>query len=290
MARTIDLTPEQAIRDLEWVLNSPSLIDDPQAVGAIRLDHECNQVFDCNSLSGAQLNELAQFCERGVEHKVGRYFEDLVGFWLQHLRQVEMVGQGIQVRDEKRTIGEIDFLFRDENGLLTHLEVAAKFYLHNPDSHEVSDFPGPNATDNFERKSDKLFNDQLALSIQHYPEVKQRLALVRGTLFYHPSILRPKELPSRMSAKHAEGVWIRASELNLLDIFSSGVIAPKPFWFSSLAPVREVACEVKPVVELKSELRDHFAENAYPVMVSLAGSEGGSTAERFFVVSDSWPN
>ncbi|MFK7768164.1 MAG: DUF1853 family protein [Mariniblastus sp.] len=269
------LTHEQAIRDLKWVLSSPSLVAGPQSVEEIE--------FDPSNLDGSAVDQLAKFCECQVEHKVGRYFENLVGFWLEHVRRVELIGKGIHIRDGNRTLGEIDFLFRDENGVMTHLESAVKFFLHFPNS-KVSHYPGPNATDNFERKTEKLFGGQLAMSAKQYPDVTQRQAFMRGTIFYHPSSQIPIEIPSRMSVKHTKGVWIRESELEILDQWYGGSIAEKPFWLSA------TSFDVQPIMQLQEKLLKHFAGAGYPVMLRLTKGSEDANNERAFVVPDFWPS
>ncbi len=280
--RGVILTPEQALNDLEWILTSPSLVIDPKAIG--RIEFDASTVND----NDETLARLSVFCKRQSEHKVGRYFENLIGFWLEHVRRVEMVGQGIQLHDGNRTLGEMDFLFRDETGSLTHLETTVKFFLHFPNA-ERSHFPGPNATDNFELKTAKLFGSQLAIGVQHYPDIEHGQALMRGMIFYHPSIPAPAELPARMSPEHAKGVWIRESELDFLCQWEFGSIVSKPFWLSPFLGPNA------PMAELRVALTNHFSESGYPVMLSL---KDGTMEDKFknqselrmFVVPDSWPN
>lgn len=258
----------QAVADLLWAVNSPSLISEPSAP----------EPLHTNDVDAAR---LMSFLAKRPDHRVGRYFESLVLFWLQEIRGVEIVASSLQVRDGTRTIGEIDFIFRDTNGHLNHWETAIKFFLHCPQS-SGSHFPGPNASDNFERKMTKLFEKQLRLSESAYPEVSSRRAFVRGRMFYHPEIGEPHALPLHLSSQHQRGVWIRESELQWFEqhIEASGCIAMKPHWLAP--PVdRDV---LRPTPTLIQELTEHFERTRYPAMVLLPG-----VVDQMFVVPNCWP-
>jgi len=264
--------PHQATADLLWVLRSPSLVTGDESIGPVEVDE-----------SDIDSDALDAFVAERPGHRVGRYFETLVHFWLEYVRKVEVVGVGVQIRDGKDTVGEIDFLFRDEDGRLNHCEAAVKFFLHHPNE-EGSHFPGPNATDSFERKADRLFGHQLQISQERYPEVEVRKAFVRGQIFYHAGIPAPDTLPARMAADHLRGVWCRQSELDVLAAYenATGCIVLKPHW---LAPVANAPRFAMP--ELASQLTTHFTQSNNPVMVDIM--DGSIEIERLFVTSDLWP-
>lgn len=263
----------QAIRDLLWVLKSPSLITGSQVVEPVAIE-------------GDDIDEslLDAFLAERRGHRVGRYFESLVLFWLEHIRQVEIVASAVQIRDEKRTLGEIDFLFRDECGRLNHWETAVKFFLHFPRA-EGSHYPGPNASDNFERKMTKLFDRQLKLSERHYPDVEVRRAFVKGMIFYHPAARVPEVWPERLAEEHLQGRWIRESELERLGVYAEaeGQILDKPFWLAPPDPHKGL-----PIPELSKQLKRHFSESSHPLLLSL-NSPQHDEFESTFVVPDAWP-
>lgn len=272
-------TKAQVLRDLHWAISSPSLVSDAVAIGS--------QAIDVSAVDACEL--LNFMCER-PGHRVGRYFENLVAFWLQHVRRVEMIGHGVQLREGKRTVGEIDFLFLDENGDLNHWEAAVKFFLHfpNPDG---SHFPGPNATDNFELKTTKLFESQLEVSRQFYPDVKIRKAFIRGTIFYHLLAAELGLLPDRLAPNHTRGAWLRHSEIGELDRFGDalGFICLKPFWLAAPTNIRPIS-----ISQLQAQLQAHFGQHGYPLMVCLVpdstSSSRGGELTRAFIVPDKWPD
>jgi len=266
----------QLCRDLLWVVNSPPFCRGSDVAPAAELDP-------------ADIDEadLIRFMQDRAEHRVGRYFEQLLLYWFSRVRHLEVLGNGIQLREGKRTVGEIDFLYRDEQGVLTHCEASVKFFLHYPRV-DASDFPGPNATDDFERKTDRLFTRQLAVSRDRYPEVQQRHGFVKGMAFYRDDQTEAL-LPPRMSRDHLRGRWFRESELEQLASqgCECGVVATKPQWLAHLPTT-----DATSLSSLTNQLRNHFdSGRGNPIMLNLFNSATASTgeAERVFVVPDGWP-
>lgn len=272
----------QAWADLQWLLATPSLLADPLVLAT-----------STDGLDRVDVDALdARVVATGTDMRVGRYFERLVSFWLQSVLQVEMLGESVQVRDDKRTRGELDFVF-DDKGVATHLETAVKFYLRVPEPNDlVSSYPGPNATDNFERKVTRLFDHQLPMSAGVFPQVRAHRVLVKGMIFDHPLDAAVSILPARLNPHCERGTWIRASELDLLDGLAAGRaaasitcghIVTKPHW---LAPALDPACD--DLASLRATISRHFAARRHPLMVSLR-SAAGAEVERVFVVGQHWP-
>ena len=265
--------PTQAALDLCWAVNSPSLVDGPNVaptppITLDAIDHE-------------HLDAFLQ--EQQPGHRVGRYFEQLIHYWLRHIRQVEVVATGLQLKDGKITVGEIDFLYRDEFDVLVHCEASVKFFLHAPGT-TPSEFPGPNARDNFEAKTTKLFEKQLPASEGRVDGVQTRHGLIKGMIFYRDDEVAATP-PARLAKGHLRGSWIRANEkASLLARDQPFSIAPKPLW---LAPdERAVLRDADAMITV---LTEHFAGPAHPVMLSCRESDGVEV-DRVFVVPDRWPS
>lgn len=292
-------TRTQSIRDLEWALTSPSLIAPSIPARGI--------ASSINSTGLDPLQEkLDDFLQgespRRDQYRVGRYFERLLLFYLQHIRQVEVVASAQQIQEEGRTIGELDFVFRDESGL-QHWEVAVKFYLHFPGEHiSGSHLIGPDPRDNFETKITRLFEHQLPISEKVFPDIAERHAFVKGRVFCHPSFTPPDTLPAELSPAHLRGVWLYHGELDWLSRLpksSSPTLAKivqKPFWLSpdvvADAKVGLSAEGLLPIDQMQELLQQHFRESSTPRLVSLLSRQAQEWREfeRVFVVSESWPH
>ena len=264
----------QLLDDLVWALESPAFVDGPNTVGPIAVDTSHVDV----ELLEAELGDPTG--------RVGVYFERLVRFWLEHVAGVELVGAGIQIRNDTRTIGELDFVFRDpgRSGAVTHWEVAVKFFLHDP-SRAGSHYPGPNVNDDFESKVAKLFDEQLPRSRDFEPAVAARQALVRGCCFHHLDVRPADQEPARMAPDCERGTWLRSKQVDRLEQEwgSAGfVILDKPFWFT---PGRRPRLSFDQLVK---HLEGHRKERRSAVMVAAVDQTSDRMLHRFCFVDETW--
>ncbi len=267
--------------DLCWTVNSPSLVDGPNVAPPSSIEP-----------SAIDPEHLARFLDgQRQSQRVGVYFEQLVLYWLQHVRGVEVLESGLQLRDGNRTIGEIDFLYRDEMDEIVHAETSVKFFLHAPGA-EPSEYPGPNARDNLERKVAKLFDRQLETSRGRIPDVTSRIGLMKGVIFYplsaNGAITEPQQRPERLSANHLRGGWVRMSELTKAN-WPNGetwrfAVVDKPHWLAPPATASE-----RSLGELQSAMQQRFDRGQGPAMVSVRSASSEPERLRMFVVPDSWP-
>ncbi|WP_160168196.1 DUF1853 family protein [Rhodopirellula sallentina] len=276
-------SPAQLLRDLLWTVNSPSLIVEPDPTGTRRT----------LTSEEVDVSHLVNFFATGPPRKVGYYFERLVLYWLVHIRHVDLIAHTLQIHSHKKTVGEIDYLFRDEQGATVHLEAAVKFYLHQSEhSIDGSHFIGPNVRDTFERKMQRIYEHQLPLSIEYFPEVDIRAAIVKGRIFYEGDRTNAVELPPRMSASHLKGGIARVGMIDSIDCADlvRYQIRRKPWWLSdSLAHPEEDSLLTGK--QLSSYIAEHFCELETPVLVSRLHLQYNQYAEhdRFFVIPDRWP-
>lgn len=272
------------VEDLIWAINSPSLICDAPIVSPV----EPHQV---------DTGHLTEFLQDSPDPRVGRYFERLVLYWLQHIRRVEIVADSLQLRDQKRTIGELDFLFRDEQGRLTHWETAIKFYLHVPDAPaRDSQYIGPNVRDTFEHKMQRLFAEQLPRSEKYSHRVEVRQAFVKGRIFYHQQAPVQTGSLRYLSPGHLRSVWIRAAEVTAFcdDGNKAYRILEKPHWLSAQTALRQDSSLLSGD-RLREQLAEHFAAHDRCVLISelVAGLDSDEIlveSQRIFIVPDSWPS
>lgn len=208
--------------------------------------------------------------------RIGLQFENQVAALVEHSAGLALVARNFPIRDEHRTLGELDMLVRDlDSGKLWHWELALKFYLGTPDH-----WYGPNSRDTLARKFTHLHEQQLPRSQSTQArrtlaaegwKVDGRALLTRGRLFYRNS---HPEQPER-HPRHERGWWLPARGL------------PSQQW--QRVPR---ACWACPSMSDKSTntidtatLIDYVEEHSRPVMVlSDLRPEPG------FIVPVTWPN
>lgn len=269
----MEFSESWAAADLQWLLQCPSLI-------------QSEENFEFKSIESRNFDwgPVRRFLGTKAAHRVGYYVESLVQTLLESDPTVFDLQHGIQIRREKETLGELDFLFQKE-GRLHHLEIALKLYLCYPErAQNGSQFVGPNATDSFERKRDHLLGKQLPFGREFFPEIEESCQTVKGMIFYHPSDEGMVAAPELLNPSHARGIWIRESELESflsgLPSGQSGRILRKPFWLG--AHGGDLGFE-----DIEQAASGHFQEWDGPVFLALF--ENGQEVERVFVMPDFWP-
>ena len=272
--------------DLAWAVNSPSLLS----------SHEIGPEHPRIDLNEINASHLSAFLATSRIDRVGRYFERLISYWLHHVRQVKVIAESLPIRQHKRTIGEIDFLFHDESQRLTHMEIAVKFYLFRPDHVALgSHYLGPNATDTLDRKVDRLLHHQLPRSERLYPEIEIRQPFLKGRIFYHPKDTAHTAHHPFLSPNHLSCSWIHESQLALVvggagNRSVSFRVLEKPFWLScEVGHPNETGLLSR--TELSEFVSSHFSKGDHCLMVDKLVFDGRAQAEssRFLVVPDSWP-
>lgn len=97
--------------------------------------------------------------------RLGHQMEYVFKQLIEYSDAYEIVLYNLQIRQEKRTLGEIDFILKDKiTGRLIHVELTYKFYLINPDiSEPIHSLIGPNRRDLFFTKMEKIKDVQFPL-------------------------------------------------------------------------------------------------------------------------------
>jgi hypothetical protein len=202
-------------------------------------------------------------------HRLGRYFERVVEEGIRALGPVRFHA-GVVVREERVTLGELDFVFQlPGEDFARHWEISCKYYL------EIAGrFMGLMTRDRLDLKIPKLMEQQLRLPERPaaralldrfgYPPQLISQAWVKGILFYNG----PAQVPREVSPGHWRGRWsvgipsehAQARWVNLL---------PKTRW---LVPYR--APLSAPTLASSDVLLDPYA------MLARVEPEGGEWVER----------
>ena len=205
------------VRTLAWLLDAPDMLDASAPMWQGRIAGlGPDAALEARDWLAALERDPATLHARLAVHRytrLGRYAEQLLSFYFTHLGILE--GQGIQVRRGSQTIGEFDFLLRQQNGLV-HRELATKVYLLRSSGEGVRRadyFVGPNLADTLGAKMSKIIERQLSLS--SHPSAASALpgpvveagALVKGWLFYpEGEEVTGAALPG-LSPAHCRGSW-----------------------------------------------------------------------------------
>lgn len=282
---------QQVVRDLLWAVNSPALLKTTN-------DHCCDSKEWKLHEHDICMTHLGDFMAGKDSRSLGKYFEGLISYWLHHLRKVDVLVESFALREQQRTVGEIDFIFIDEQARMTHWEIAVKFYLFSPASYGFgSHYLGPNAVDTLDRKIDRIFGHQLPRSQKQFPNVELRQAFVKGRIFY--PLMQPRGLagPPYLSSAHLAGSWLRHAEIRLRDGDADWdaqnvcyLVLQKPDWLS-VVQTPDAAGKRMSFSEFSESMDRHFSEHQRcPLVVQLNANDAGYVeSRRFFVVPDGWP-
>ena len=121
--------------------------------------------FPTFDLSRLELPTVLDF-ELPTNLRLGHLAEKIVSHLIQSSMNYKVVYENIQILEQLKTIGELDFIIEDiENNQLIHLELAYKFYLFDPSisTQTTYNWIGPNRNDSLMEKLDKLKTKQFPL-------------------------------------------------------------------------------------------------------------------------------
>lgn len=98
--------------------------------------------------------------------RLGHLAEKIVSLLIKSSSNYRMLYENIQIIEDKKTLGEIDFIVENTiSNQIIHIEFAYKFYLFDASisSEPIKNWIGPNRNDSLERKLEKLKNKQFPL-------------------------------------------------------------------------------------------------------------------------------
>lgn len=205
---------------LKWVLQSPSLLNRQQSPFRLTLEPEPQDIEHVLSIAPEKLDRALK---KGSSHFLGSMFERLWQFYLEHSLRFELIAANLQVHHEGVTLGELDFLTRDNHtNKVLHQEIAVKFYLGTHLPSGETRWIGPNALDRLDLKLSHLKQKQLPFADR--PETRKLLqeqfnidaieseVLLKGRLFLPMDTPRPRT-ETYLNPNHLCGHWCHYSSL-----------------------------------------------------------------------------
>ena len=218
-------------------------------------------------------------------HQMEYVFKQLV----EHSEAHDIVLHNLPIRQGKRTIGEIDFILKDnKSGKLIHVELTYKFYIIDPEILEpVHQLVGPNRRDAFFTKMEKIKNIQFPLihteegakalldigidhmKIEHQCCFKAQLFQPHGSNAVNIGTLNKDCMV---------GYWLRFDDFNKREFASARYYLPsKSEWV--IMPNNQVAWKSHSEITVDIKLR-HAKENAPMVWQKNSKNE----FEKLFIV------
>jgi hypothetical protein len=295
---------QPVVRDLAWVLLSQPLLSTtpwPQRhpFSASRWARQPGALADWLLHLDYDSSSLVSWLARSSVRRLGLYYERLWQFALRAAPDIELLAANLPIRLSGHTLGELDLLLRDDEGV-HHLELAIKFYLgpEQDSGEQPAHWLGPGSLDRLDIKLDHLSQHQLPLSargearaaLAELDLVHAQAALWLGGYLFYPW---PNHCtsPAGANPQHLKGRWLHRRDWpNLTQQSADGCWQPLPrnAW---LAPARVTADDLWSSARLKDWFGALPPQANAQLLVRLepGHEDDWSEAERVFLVGDEWP-
>jgi len=285
------------VRDLAWTLLSPPLLQPGSPalrhpLTASRWFNEPAQLAEWLMAQERSPLALLDYLAAAPHQRLGRYYERLWQYALEQAPDLRLLAANLPVRDNGQTLGELDLLVEDDDGL-HHLELAIKLYL-GPSPDGPNAWLGPGAEDHLLRKIEHFYQHQLPLSA-----TAEGLAVVRefshaapapglwlgGYLFYAwPERGQP---PAGASDQHLRGRWLHRRAWPAYQ-------AQSPQGWQALSRKHWLAAAAEDECWSAARFNEWLAalpEDGFPQMLVRLEQRHGRwrEQERLFLVGDRWP-
>lgn len=220
---------------------------------------------------------------------LGRRMEYYFRYYIEKLSHHRILAANLQIRQDKITLGELDFLVQNENSReISHVELVYKFYLYDPSFPSETDrWIGPNRRDSLLKKLERLRDHQFPLlfrkdtqeilgSLQINPEEVTQKICFKAHLFL-PYTLRTHELPL-INQECIAGRWVRATEFTFEEFGNQFFYIPKKENWPVDPRHNDEWFDFK---DIQPQLQHHLLQNRAPLVWVKSGKD---SYNKIFVV------
>lgn len=300
-------SPKQRLQDdLIWAANSVDMMRFDNIPAAQGLTSTANSPASTALhqwlYDNGHETALLQLVEERKPRRLGIYFEVLWQYILEHYPGYELITRNLPVISNKRTLGEMDFIyFCKSRQRYIHLETAVKFYLGLPvengqEQMVWSNWLGPGCIDRLDIKLDKMLNNQTRISTtpEGLATLKQKgidnalqEICLKGYFFY--PYKKDCQSPEQSHEHHSRGFWLKESQIPTLPYETNWHIMKKEEWLSPVTLAAEQPLFNRP--QLKESIANCLAIYKFPLMIAYMQKtkQGFKEEMRFFITPNDWP-
>lgn len=296
LTEIIDELTSPVVRDLAWVLTAPPLLhsipEQRHPFTASRWAEQPTALHNWLITLDHDPTALNAYLASRFTGRLGHYFEALWQFAIRSTHGLDLLATNLAIRDGKRTLGEMDLVYRDSEGV-HHVEFAVKLYL-GPEQGGHSDLQawhGTDVTDRLDMKLARLRERQLKLSsseaglaaLREITAEPVRSSLWLGGYLFYPTGTYCNPPPQAHPA-HQRGFWMRYNDFGSRLDLALWRLIPRQRW---LAPAMHALTE-----PLADNFIDWIAELPAPTpakLVARIDPKTGKELERVMLVDDRWP-
>lgn len=292
------------VRDLAWTILSPSLLSEAprcqrNPLAASRWNNEPGLLADWLLRQDAEPSILHAWLSLHSTRRLGLYYERLWQYALSQAPDVQLLAANLPIRQNGSTLGELDLLFCDAQGV-HHLELAVKFYLGlaSDDGSQHSHWLGPGSHDRLDLKLAHMCQHQLPLCTQ--PATLAVLAELTGrpvqSSFWLGGYLFqpwPQSCTPPLGANphHLHGRWVRQADWPIYEAEKPGAVWQPIERGAWLAAARVAAAQRWDASSFADWLASGPAATRAQLLARLEPDASGVwlEQERVFLVADDWP-
>ncbi len=310
----LDKYNNRMVRDLIWVIASPAIM----ASEIIKQYPGDEILIDWIEKSATVLKKLdkspqplEEFINQSKTNRLGEIFERFWHFWLSDCQSKSVVAADYRVQLKDRTLGAFDLLVDErenkhlgneeiERGkllnplVLTHYELAVKFYLNTARGIRMSDWYGAEQSDRLDKKINRMVEHQLKLSHyqatekllkQKYWQIEKIIGVCKGRLFLN-AFMPKTSRPDWMNTNALLGFWCPASQFHAVqkERLLHWYLLEKKYWLAPLSAADTNEMEIIAEQKLLG-----FPQTLNQV-IQIAGCDRVENKEqiRGFIVPDEW--